>query len=116
MRARSADSEFTEILLDVGEGKCPEVNSTPVIELPTGFCQVLAGTETLIHIIYDAVHDFNTKEDSWLCERSILAHINDQVSLLNQRMLDKIPGESQTYLSVSLVCNPDEAVNYPTEF
>ncbi|GFW79760.1 ATP-dependent DNA helicase [Trichonephila clavipes] len=31
-------------------------------------------------------------------------------------MLDKIPGESQTYLSINTVCNPDEAVNYPTEF
>ncbi|GFT04158.1 ATP-dependent DNA helicase [Trichonephila clavipes] len=31
-------------------------------------------------------------------------------------MLDKILGESQTYLSINTVCNPDEAVNYPTEF
>ncbi|GFV80807.1 ATP-dependent DNA helicase [Trichonephila clavipes] len=31
-------------------------------------------------------------------------------------MLDKIPGESKTYLSINAVCNPDEAVNYPTEF
>ncbi|GFS55860.1 ATP-dependent DNA helicase [Trichonephila clavipes] len=116
MRAHSADSEFSKILLDVGEGKCPEVNSTHDIELPTGLCQVVADIETLIHSIYDDVHDLNIKEDSWLCERSILATINDQVSVLNQRMLDKIPGESQTYLSINTVCNPDEAVNYPTEF
>ncbi|GFX68474.1 uncharacterized protein TNCV_2004881 [Trichonephila clavipes] len=44
------------------------------------------------------------------------ATINDQVSVLNERMLDKIHGESQTYLSINTVCNPDEAVNYPTEF
>ncbi|GFV01037.1 ATP-dependent DNA helicase [Trichonephila clavipes] len=31
-------------------------------------------------------------------------------------MLDKTPGESQTYLSINTVCNPDEAVNYPSEF
>ncbi|GFU49356.1 ATP-dependent DNA helicase [Trichonephila clavipes] len=31
-------------------------------------------------------------------------------------MLDKIPGESQMYLSINTVCNLDEAVNYPTEF
>ncbi|GFY22043.1 ATP-dependent DNA helicase [Trichonephila clavipes] len=116
MRAHSADSEFSKILLDVGEGKCPEVNSTHDIELPTGLCQVVADTETLIHSIYDDVHDLNIKEDSWLCERSILATINYQVSVLNQRMLDKIPGESQTYLSINTICNPDEVVNYPTEF
>ncbi|GFU45349.1 ATP-dependent DNA helicase [Trichonephila clavipes] len=72
--------------------------------------------ETLIHSIYDDLHDLNIKEDSWLCERSILATISDQVSVLNQRMLDKIPGESQTYLSINTFCNPDEAVSYPTEF
>ncbi|GFV06000.1 ATP-dependent DNA helicase [Trichonephila clavipes] len=31
-------------------------------------------------------------------------------------MLNKIPGESQTHLSINTVCNPDEAINYPTEF
>ncbi|GFT62793.1 ATP-dependent DNA helicase [Trichonephila clavipes] len=108
MRAHSADSEFNKIL-DVGERKCPEVNSTHDIELPTDLCQVVADTETLIHSIYDDVHDLNIKEDSLLCERSILATINDQVSVLNQRMLDKVPGESQTYLSINTVCNPDEA-------
>ncbi|GFY59587.1 hypothetical protein TNIN_245141 [Trichonephila inaurata madagascariensis] len=65
MRAHSADSEFSKILLDVGEGKCPEVNSTPDIELPTGLRQVVVDTETLVRGIYD-VHDLNIKEDSCL--------------------------------------------------
>ncbi|CAK1594996.1 unnamed protein product [Parnassius mnemosyne] len=116
MRSHSADSEFSKILLDVGEGKCPEVNDNHDIELPTGLCQVVADTETLIHSTYDDVHNLNIKEDSWLCERSILAPINDQVTALNQLILDKLPGESQTYPSINTVCDPDEVVNYPTEF
>ncbi|GFV96797.1 ATP-dependent DNA helicase [Trichonephila clavipes] len=94
--AHSADSEFSKILLDGGEGKCPEVNSTHDTELHTG--QVVADTETLIHSIYDDVNDLNIKEDSWLCERSILAPINDHLTVLHQCMLDKILGESQTTL------------------
>ncbi|GFV73687.1 ATP-dependent DNA helicase [Trichonephila clavipes] len=105
---------LVKFFFDVGEGKCPEVNSTHDIELPTNICQVVVDTESSLHSIYDDVHDLNIKEDSWLCERSILAPINDQVSVLNQRMLDKIPGESQTYLFINTVCHPDEAVNYPT--
>ncbi|GFX45421.1 ATP-dependent DNA helicase [Trichonephila clavipes] len=31
-------------------------------------------------------------------------------------MLDKIPGESQPYLSINTISNPNEVVNYPTEF
>ncbi|GFY37783.1 ATP-dependent DNA helicase [Trichonephila inaurata madagascariensis] len=88
MRAHSADLEFNKILLDVGKGKYPEVNSTHDTGLVTGLCQVVADTETLKYM----------------------------VTVLNQRMLDKIPGESQTYLSINTVCKPDEAVNYPTEF
>ncbi|GFV71841.1 ATP-dependent DNA helicase [Trichonephila clavipes] len=65
-RAHSADSEFSKILLDVGKGKCPEMNSTHDIELPTGLYQVVSGTETLIPCIYNDVHDLDMKEDSWL--------------------------------------------------
>ncbi|GBP66887.1 ATP-dependent DNA helicase pif1 [Eumeta japonica] len=116
MRSNSADSEFSEIFLDVREEKCSEVNSIHDIELPTGLCQVVADTEILIHSIYDDIHNLNIKEDSWLCARSILAPTNDQVTAFNQRILDKLSRESQTYLSINTVCNPDEVVNYPTEF
>ncbi|GFX57342.1 ATP-dependent DNA helicase [Trichonephila clavipes] len=64
IRAHSADSEFSKILLEVGEGKYPEVSSNHDIELPAGLCQVVVDTETLIHSIYDDVPDLNIKEDS----------------------------------------------------
>ncbi|GBP16954.1 hypothetical protein EVAR_101972_1 [Eumeta japonica] len=111
-----SNSEFIKILLDVGEGKYPEVNSTHDIELPTGLCQVVADTEILIHSFYDDIHNVNIKGDSWLYGRSILTSTNDQVTALNQRILDKLSGESQTYLSINTVCNPNGVVNYPTEF
>ncbi|GFT97375.1 ATP-dependent DNA helicase [Trichonephila clavipes] len=76
-----------KILLDVGEGKCPEVNSIHDFELPTSLCQVVVDAETLIDSIYYDVHDLSIKEDSWLCERLILAPINDQVTAFNQRIL-----------------------------
>ncbi|GFY71774.1 ATP-dependent DNA helicase [Trichonephila inaurata madagascariensis] len=62
MRAISADSEFSKILLAIGERKFPEVNITPDIELLTALCQVVADTETSVRSIYDDVHDFNIKK------------------------------------------------------
>ncbi|GFW06067.1 ATP-dependent DNA helicase [Trichonephila clavipes] len=94
MRAHSANLGFNKILLDVVEEKRPQVNSTHDIELATDLCQVVADIETLVHSIYYDVHDLNIKESSWFSEKSILALINDQVTVLNQRMLGKIPGES----------------------
>ncbi|GBP54905.1 hypothetical protein EVAR_29747_1 [Eumeta japonica] len=55
--------EFSKFLFDVGEGQCPEVNSTHDIELSTGLCPVVADTETLIHSIYDDCRNLNMNED-----------------------------------------------------
>lgn len=90
IRKDSADSEFSKIILDLGDGKCPETNSNHNIELPISLCQAVADTETLIQSIYDDIHNLNIKEDSWMCDRLILAPTNDQVTTLNQHILNII--------------------------
>ncbi|GBP17278.1 hypothetical protein EVAR_17768_1 [Eumeta japonica] len=82
----------SKFFLMLERGKCPEVNSTHDMEVPTGLCQVVEDAEILIHSIYDDIHNLNIKEDSWLCARSILAPTNDQVTALNQRILDNLSG------------------------
>lgn len=116
MRAQSSGAEFCKILLDIGEGKYPEINSNHDIEIPSALCHVVADTQTLISDIYDDIHNLISKEDSWLCERSILAPRNDRVSLLNTLIMEKIPGNSTTYLSINTICQSEQAVHYPVEF
>ena len=57
MRADSGDSRFWKNLLDIGEGKYPEINNSPDIEIPLSLCQVVENTDTLIQTIYDDVRE-----------------------------------------------------------
>lgn len=107
--------EFSKILLDVGEGKVPENNEKEII-LPSAHCRVVNQSDILIREIYEDIENLSTKQNSWLCERSILAPTNEQVNHLNIKILEKIPGSDITYISIDSVCDPDEAVHYPVEF
>ena len=53
MRVESGDSEFSKILLDIGEGKYPEINNSHDIEIPAVLCQVVDDTDTLIQSVYE---------------------------------------------------------------
>ena len=57
MRAEWGDSEFCKILLDIGEGKYPEINSSYDIEIPAVLCQVVEETDTLIQSIHEDLRE-----------------------------------------------------------
>jgi hypothetical protein len=52
----------------------------------------------------------------WLAERAILVAKNVDVSELNLKIQNLLPGDLVSYKSIDTVCDPTEAVNYPTEF
>ncbi|GBN09153.1 hypothetical protein AVEN_240524-1 [Araneus ventricosus] len=55
-------------------------------------------------------------DHSWLCQKAILAPRNEDVSILNKKLLQKLPGSVQVYKSIDTTCDINEAVHYPTEF
>ncbi|CAI6350436.1 unnamed protein product [Macrosiphum euphorbiae] len=56
------------------------------------------------------------KNYAWLSQRAILAAKNNDVHALNFTIQSKIAGDLVTYKSVDSITNPDDVVNYPTEF
>jgi ATP-dependent DNA helicase PIF1 len=58
----------------------------------------------------------NYKNHTWLCGRAILAPTNDSVNHINTQIQNELPGTTTTYKSIDTVTDPDQAVNYPTEF
>ena len=58
----------------------------------------------------------NYMNPQWLCERAILAPRNDSVSIINLKLLAKIPCQEQSYKSLDTVVVMYQAVQYPTEF
>ena len=57
MRVESGDSELSKILLDIGEGKYPEINNSHDIQFSAAPCQVVKDTDTLIQNIYEDLHE-----------------------------------------------------------
>ena len=58
----------------------------------------------------------NYKNNKWLSERAILAPKNIDVHEINNIVLTKIRDQAVLYKSVDTVFEPNEAVNYPSEF
>ncbi|GBP20416.1 Nose resistant to fluoxetine protein 6 [Eumeta japonica] len=84
MRAHSAVSELSKILFDVGEEKCPEVNSTHYTELPPVFVSVSGCSTQSDQVLLDAKEDssvigrnlfdqdlYENSLDSELCDRQL---------------------------------------------
>ncbi|XP_014217054.1 aldehyde dehydrogenase, mitochondrial [Copidosoma floridanum] len=58
----------------------------------------------------------NYQNYAWLSQRAILAAKKNDVHALNFTIQSKIAGDLVTYKSVDSITNPDDVVNYPTEF
>nr|XP_036227428.1 uncharacterized protein LOC118682545 [Bactrocera oleae] len=58
----------------------------------------------------------NCQNYAWLSQRAILAAKNNDVQALSFTIQSKIAGDLVTYNSVDSITNPDDVVNYPTEF
>lgn len=107
--------EFSEQLLKIGNGTIPIDNTSGLITLPNNFCTISQSKEELIDSVFPNIVR-HYKNHDWLRERAILAPKNASVNEINFQIQEKLPGAVTTYKSIDTVTNPDEAINYPTEF
>ncbi|KAF2886972.1 hypothetical protein ILUMI_19201 [Ignelater luminosus] len=106
---------FSKTLLDIGNGKIPVDSSTGLISFPTNFCQFTTSKEELISKVFPNI-DTNYKNHAWLSERAILAATNKDVNDLNIKIQSQINGQIHSFKSIDSIIDPNEVVNYPTEF
>ncbi|XP_056855468.1 uncharacterized protein LOC108807616 [Raphanus sativus] len=95
--------EFSEWILDVGDGKLGGDNDGEVvINIPDEFLitDVDEPIEAISKAVYgDVVSLQHNREAKFFQERAILCPTNEDVNRINQHMLDKLPGEERIYLS-----------------
>ncbi|XP_013779121.1 uncharacterized protein LOC106463618 [Limulus polyphemus] len=106
-------SAFTERLLDIGEDKVLVDSQDGIKVLP---CDTMVSSldEIKNRVFLSITHHYH--DQSWLCERAILAPKNDAVNKLNEELLQQIPGGSRSYTSIDTILETDQAVYYPIEF
>ncbi|XP_035445477.2 uncharacterized protein LOC118272869 [Spodoptera frugiperda] len=119
MRVRTGDNpddrQFSDTLLKIGEDTYPRLHQGKLILTPE-LCCIVQSQEHLISSVYGDVTNILNRDNSWLCERSILTPRNDQASEINNKILANIQGESKVYCSINRMVDEQEATNYPIEF
>ncbi|CAH0682997.1 unnamed protein product [Spodoptera exigua] len=108
-------AQFSKQLLDVGNGKVQVDATSGLITLTNDFCRFVDTQLVLIENVFPNISE-NYKNYAWLSQRAILAAKNNDVHALNFTIQSKIAGDLVTYKSVDSMTNPDDVVNYPTEF
>lgn len=105
--------KFSKTLLNVGDGRCHEIEG--MITIPKDLGTVVKTLNCLIDKIYPDIAQINAKENNWLCERAILTSKNSRASVINDVLLKSFASPERVYSSVDSV-EKDEAVHYPVEF
>ena len=117
VRLQNDDSgqTFSDQLLAIGNGKLPVDSISGRIQLPAEFCNLVTSKNELVEKVFPKILN-NYKNNKWLSERTILAPKNKDVHEINNIVLTKIRDQAVLYKSVDTVLEPNEAVNYPSEF
>ncbi len=103
---------FANQLLSVGNDAIPQ-DAGGNIAIPVG--HKVANLQGLIESVYPKLQE-NYRTATWFMERSILAPKNATVNEINKLLLQRLPGGARTYASVDSMPDPEESVQYPTEF
>ncbi|KIH47495.1 hypothetical protein ANCDUO_22441 [Ancylostoma duodenale] len=106
---------FAEQLLRLGDGKFPVEHDTDLISFPSNFCNVVASLDELVETVFSNIRE-NFRDNQWLCDRAILAPMNESVNNMNVQIQDQLPGSLTAYESIDTVVDSVQAVCYPTEF
>ncbi|KIH61447.1 hypothetical protein ANCDUO_08283 [Ancylostoma duodenale] len=111
LRAQS----FARQLLRLGDGDFPVDPDTDLISFPSDFCNLTESPgELIVKVFPDITNNFGNHQ--WLCDRAILAPMNDGVNKINTEIQNQFPGPAATYESIDTVVDREQAVCYPTEF
>jgi hypothetical protein len=120
--------QFANYLLAVGEGRLAASALDPTtIQLPDLICEPPATTThaRLSNFIENTYPNFEAniagnQANQYLGERAILSPLHASIRFINQLLLDRVPGQERSYLSVDSVFDAvegdDTSAAYPVEF
>ncbi|XP_029655890.1 uncharacterized protein LOC115229720 [Octopus sinensis] len=111
LRGDVESEAFAKQLLDLGDGVLPFVDDEH-IRLPFG--NFVPNVEELIRAVLPDV-ETNFQDLDWLRARAILWPHNTTADATNKQVLDMIPGEIVSFMSIDTNKDENDAVKYPPE-
>lgn len=110
MRAHEHEKAFAEWLLQLGNGQLNLTNA----DLPQNSILIPNECNIITGNLEDVVFEDLSSESA---QTVIICPTNDHTLHLNNKILDKLPGETRVYLSMDkAICDESEGPNYPIEF
>ncbi|GFO17469.1 hypothetical protein PoB_004397400 [Plakobranchus ocellatus] len=106
--------QFANLLLNLGNGNHPICGEPGSISIQQ-FGSTVTTTEAHINAVFPHFA-INCSYPEWLAERAILAPLNDRVASINKQMIEMMPGNSTTFMSIDSTLVEEETVHYPIEF
>ena len=124
-RLNGADGEslkrlehYADWLLQLGKGHLPSVEGNlydDVIALSPGL--YVNSEDDVVSHVYDGLEEpSNHTNSEWLASRTILTTTNNMVDLLNNSIIDRLPGEPFIVKSVGSLAEQNLSALYPPEF
>ncbi|KIH46287.1 hypothetical protein ANCDUO_23662 [Ancylostoma duodenale] len=107
---------FAQQLLHLGDGEYGEFlvdPDTDLISFPSDFCNIANSPEELIVKVFPDIGN-NFGNHQWLCDRALLAPMNDSVNKINTEIQNQLAGPASAFIDT--VVDNEQAVCYPTEF
>ncbi|GBM84229.1 hypothetical protein AVEN_94429-1 [Araneus ventricosus] len=104
--------QFSQNLLHLGNGEMA-IDNEGFISLEN-IGNIITMEELKDRVFPNVENNFQDKK--WLCKRAILSPTNDGGKIINNKLLKKLPSESQIYKSVDTTLETNQAVDYPTKF
>ena len=106
---------FSDQLLAIENRNLPVDSISGHIQLPADFCNLVTSKNALVEKVFPNILT-NYKNHKWLSEQAVVAAKNKDVHKINDIILTKIQDQAVLFKSVDTVLEPNEAVNYPSEF
>ena len=116
--AIEAEKDFAKWQLDVGKGMHTD-NDSNILLPPSFYCRENT-VASLIETIYPGITRPNLSAE-YFAERTILCCLNKDVDIMNHKVLQEFPGQSQVFYSADsiptseLSGEDDPLLNYPVE-
>ena len=107
------ESEFNQFLADIGNGcgnKLPE-HGQFATKIP--FELTVASMEKLYQFVFGDLNK-NYTDPEWLCSRAIIAPTNNDVDMINEKMINQFPGECKIFKSADKVESNEDL--FPLEY
>ncbi|CAL5396268.1 unnamed protein product [Camellia sinensis] len=110
------DQQFGEFLLSVGNGVQPTIIDE-MIKVPTSMAIPWNGEESIVQLLEEIYPDIinHSFDAEYMVSRGIITPRNEDVDKLNEKIIQRFPGESRVYHSFDKVENDTQNL-YQQEF